>query len=86
MNILHNEYEKMTNKTKSQQAIANKIFETLNELKRHRDISAVAIALRQAMESVGYVDKSTGLPVAGNNVYTYLYNQAQNGFAGLNPQ
>lgn len=86
MNILHNEYEKMTNKTKSQQTIANKIFETLNELKRHRDISAVAIALRQAMESVGYVDKSTGLPVAGNNVYTYLYKQAQNGFAGLNPQ
>jgi hypothetical protein len=53
MNVLHKQYERIKSKTPSQQKIANKIFETLNELKQHRDISAIGIALKQAMLSLG---------------------------------
>jgi hypothetical protein len=45
MNVLYTQYEKMKDKTPSQQRIANRIFETLNKLKQHRDITAVQIAL-----------------------------------------
>jgi hypothetical protein len=45
MNVLYRQYEKIKNKTSSQQRLANNIFETLNKLKQNRNINAVGIAL-----------------------------------------
>ena len=85
MNVLHKQYERIKSKTPSQQKIANKIFETLNELKQHRDISAIKIALKQAMLSLGQYDPTTNGPAAGtsNDVYKYLFSKSQTGFQGV---
>lgn len=85
MNVLYREYEKLKDKTPSQQRIADRIFETLNKLKRHRDISAVGIALEQAKLSLGQYDPTTAGPstTTSSNVYSYLYNAKQNNFDGV---
>jgi hypothetical protein len=85
MNVLYRQYERIKSKTPSQQKIANKIFETLNELKQHRDISAIKIALKQAMLSLGQYDPTTNGPAAGtsNDVYKYLFSKSQTGFQGV---
>lgn len=85
MNVLYREYEKLKDKTPSQQRIADRIFETLNKLKRHRDISAVGIALEQAKLSLGQYDPATAGPstASSSNVYSYLYNAKQNNFDGV---
>lgn len=86
MNVLYNQYEKMKNKTSSQQRLANQIFETLNKLKQHRDITAVQIALDQAKLTLGQYDPSTGQPAGTSNIFKYLYDAQQNNFAGVSPQ
>ena len=85
MNVLYRQYERIKSKTPSQQKIANKIFETLNELKQHRDVSAIKIALKQAILSLGQYDPTTNGPAAGtsNDVYKYLFNKSQSGFQGV---
>lgn len=86
MNVLYRQYEKIKDKTPSQQRLANQIFETLNKLKQHRDISAVQIALDQAKLTLGQYDSSTGEPVQESSVFKYLYDAQQNNFVGVSPQ
>ena len=86
MNVLYRQYEKIKDKTPSQERLANEIFETLNELKQHRDISAVQIALDQAKLTLGQYDSNFGGPVNVSSIYKYLYDAQQNDFAGVSPQ
>lgn len=85
MNVLYRQYEKMKDKTPSQQKIADRIFETLNKLKQHRDIAAVGIALEQAKLSLGQYDEATGGPATMQtaNIYDFLYKASQNNFDGV---
>jgi ribosomal protein L7/L12 len=85
MNVLYRQYEKMKDKTPSQQKIADRIFETLNKLKQHRDIAAVGIALEQAKLSLGQYDETIGGPATMQtaNIYDYLYRASQNNFDGV---
>jgi hypothetical protein len=73
MNVLHKQYEKMKSKTPSQERLANQIFETLNRLKQHRDISAVQIALDQAKLTLGQYDPTISGPAQMSSIYKYLY-------------
>lgn len=82
MNVLYRQYEKIKDKTPAQERLANQIFETLNKLKRSRNISAVRIALDQAKLTLGQLSTDTGY----TNIYKYLRNAQQNGFQGLSPQ
>lgn len=86
MNVLYRQYEKIKDKTPSQERLANEIFETLNELKQHRDISAVQIALDQAKLTLGQYDSNLGGPVNVSSIYKYLYDAQQRDFAGVSPQ
>lgn len=86
MNVLHKQYEKIKDKTPSQERLANQIFETYNKLKQHRDISAIGIALEQAKLTLGQYDESTGQPVNVSSIYKYLYDHAQNDFDGVSAQ
>ena len=86
MNVLHKQYEKMKSKTPSQERLANQIFETLNRLKQHRDISAVQIALDQAKLTLGQYDPTISGPAQMSSIYKYLYDAQQNGFSGVSPQ
>jgi hypothetical protein len=86
MNVLYRQYEKIKDKTPSQERLANEIFETLNELKQHRDISAVQIALDQAKLTLGQYDNNFGGPINVSSIYKYLYDAQQNDFAGVSPQ
>ena len=86
MNVLHRQYEKIKDKTPSQERLANQIFETYNKLKQHRDISAIGIALEQAKLTLGQYDESTGGPVNVSSIYKYLFDAAQNDFDGVSAQ
>lgn len=86
MNVLYKQYEKIKSKTPSQERLSNQIFETLNRLKQHRDISAVQIALDQAKLTLGQYDPATSGPVSTSSIYNYLYDAQQNGFTGVSPQ
>lgn len=86
MNVLYKQYEKIKDKTPSQERLTNQIFEALNKLKQHRDISAVQIALDQAKLTLGQYDPSTGQPVQMSSVFKYLYDSQQNNFAGISPK
>ena len=86
MNVLYRQYEKIKDKTPSQERLANQIFETLNRLKQHRDISAIQIALDQAKLTLGQYNPATGEPVQVSSIYKYLYDAQQNGFSGISPQ
>lgn len=86
MNVLHRQYEKIKDKTPSQERLANQIFETYNKLKQHRDISAIGIALEQAKLTLGQYDESTGGPVNVSSIYKYLFDASQNDFNGVSAQ
>lgn len=88
MNVLYKQYEKMKDKTGSQQKIADRIFETLNKLKQHRNIAAVGIALEQAKLSLGQYNEATAGPATMStaNIYDFLYNAKKNNFDGVEPK
>ena len=88
MNVLYKQYEKMKDKTGSQQKIADRIFETLNKLKQHRNIAAVGIALEQAKLSLGQYNEATASPATMStaNIYDFLYNAKKNDFDGVEPK